>query len=68
MPDKKLTFQEEYKLDIVLKALQTELSSIEAVKLLGISRRQLQRLKNAVAYRGRDAVIHGLKGKKSNRQ
>lgn len=63
---KKLTPQEQYKLDIVTRARNKQIKSTYAAKLLGISTRQLRRLKRDVHKQGKRAVIHKLKGRASN--
>lgn len=60
------TSEEQYKLDIITKILKKEVKPGMAAKLLGISTRQIRRLKNKVKENGTSAVVHKLKGKRSN--
>lgn len=60
------TSEEQYKFDVITKILKKEMKSGMAAKLLGISTRQIRRLKNNVRENGISAVIHKLKGKRSN--
>lgn len=58
--------EEQYKFDVITKILKKEIKPGMAAKLLGISTRQVRRLKNNVRQDGISAVIHKLKGKRSN--
>lgn len=60
------TSEEQYKLDIITKILKKEMKPGMAAKLLGISTRQIRRLKNNVKEDGISAIVHKLKGKHSN--
>ncbi len=60
------TSEEHFKFDVITKVLKKEIKSGHAAKLLGISTRQVRRLRNAVKHAGIEAVTHGLKGKQSN--
>lgn len=60
------TSEEQYKLDVITKILKKKMKSGMAAKLLGISTRQIRRLKNNVKENGISAVVHKLKGKWSN--
>lgn len=60
------TSKEQYKLDVIIKVLKKEIKPGMAVKLLGISSRQVRRLKNKTKKEGISAVIHKLRGRKSN--
>jgi len=60
------TSEERYKFDVVTKVINKEIKPGLAAKLLGISTRQVRRLKIAVQDNGIEAVIHGLKGKQGN--
>lgn len=61
-----LTSEEQYKFDVLTKVLNKEIKSGVAAKLLGVSTRQIRRLKIAVQDEGQNAVIHKLKGKQGN--
>lgn len=60
------TSEEQYKFDVITKVINKEMKPGMAAKVLGISPRQIRRLKINVLDNGRDAVVHGLKGKQSN--
>ncbi len=60
------TSEEQYKLDVITKILKKEIKPGMGAKLLGISTRQIRRLKNNVREDGISAVVHKLKGKRSN--
>lgn len=66
MANPTLTEKERYKFDIITKIISKEMKPGQAGKLLGISPRQVRRLKHAVKEKGMIAVLHGLKGKPSN--
>src|ERR1039458_6642421 len=66
MADRTLTAEEHYKLDIITKVIKKEIKSGQAAKLLGVSPRQIRRLKVAFRAQGITAVIHKLKGKFGN--
>lgn len=61
-----LTPEEEYKFDVINKVIIKELKSGQAAKMLGISTRQIRRLRHAVYMEGKEAIIHKLKGQPSN--
>lgn len=61
-----LTPREQYKFDVITKVINKEIKPGQAAKLLGISPRQVRRLKIAVSDGGDQTVIHGLKGKQGN--
>lgn len=60
------TSEEQYKFDVITKVLKKEIKPGIAAKLLGISSRQVRRLRNKVKKEGMFAVIHKLKGKRGN--
>lgn len=62
-----LTPEQQYKFDVITKVLQKQLKSGQAAKLLGISTRQVRRLKTAIKRDGQRAIVHRLKNKPSNR-
>lgn len=66
MADCALTPEEQYKYDVVSKVINKEIKPGLAAKFLGISTRQIRRLKIAVQEEGSQAMIHGLKGKFGN--
>jgi hypothetical protein len=61
-----LTPQEQYKFDVITKVISKEIKTGHAAKLLGLSPRQILRLRLAAQKQGSNAVIHGLKDKQSN--
>ncbi|MDE2026622.1 MAG: ISNCY family transposase [Patescibacteria group bacterium] len=61
-----LTQKETEKLHIIQQASAGLLTNEKAALMLGISIRQVQRLKKKVQHEGKAAVIHKLKGKQSN--
>lgn len=66
MPDIPLKDEEKQKLEVVSSLLQRNLTNGQAAKKLGLSIRQIQRLKLEVKKHGHLALIHKLKGKPSN--
>jgi hypothetical protein len=58
--------EEQYKFDIITKVIKKEIKSGHAAKLLGVSPRQIRRLKISVKKEGASAVVHKLKGKLGN--
>lgn len=66
MADSIHTSEEQYKLDVITKILKKEIKPGVGAKLLGISTRQIRRLKHTVKEDGITAVVHKLKGKRSN--
>ncbi len=66
MAAKTLTEQERYKWSVITGVIKKETKPGQAAKLLGISARQVRRLKIAVKQNGEKAVKHGLKNKQSN--
>lgn len=60
------TPEEQYRLTVITKVIDKEMKPGQAAKLLGISTRQIRRLKLAVQDGGITAVVHGLKGKQGN--
>ncbi len=61
-----LTEQEQYKLNVITKVLKKEIKPGVGAKLLGITTRQIRRLRDSVRQSGESAVIHKLKGKQGN--
>lgn len=61
-----LNSSERYKLEVVKGSIDRKFTNDVASKLLGISERQLQRLKASVRKYGSAAVVHKLKGRISN--
>lgn len=51
------------RLDVVKRIEDGMLTVVEGAKVLGLSKRQVRRLRRAVRERGRDGVIHGLAGR-----
>ncbi len=60
------TQKEQKKLAIIQGTLTGKLTNEQAAIMLGISTRQIKRLKKKVREEGTLAVVHGLKGKQSN--
>jgi hypothetical protein len=58
--------KEQTKFDVIKKTLSGELTNFQAGQILGISVRQIKRLRKAVRKEGEQAIIHKLKGKPSN--
>lgn len=63
-----MTPKEQYRFAVITKVINKEVKPGVAARMLDISSRQLRRLKIAVLDNGKDAVIHGLKGKHGNHQ
>lgn len=57
-----LSDKERTRLDVVKKLLAKKITNDLAAKTLGISSRQVKRLKKRVRNEGKQAIIHGLKG------
>jgi transposase len=55
-------------LDAVGRIAAGELTVGEAAKVLGLSRRQVQRIRRRVEKRGKDGVVHGNRGRSSGRR
>lgn len=64
--DISLTPKEQYKLTVIRQTLRNEMTNGQAGKLLGISVRQVRRLKRLVEKDGETGIIHRLKGKPGN--
>lgn len=60
------TSKEQYKFDVITKVLKKEIKPGLAARLLGISTRQVRRLKISVREHGVSATVHKLKGKPGN--
>ncbi|PIP74602.1 MAG: hypothetical protein CO135_01525 [Candidatus Levybacteria bacterium CG_4_9_14_3_um_filter_35_16] len=61
-----LTKREEEKLVVINDCLSRKITKAQAATILGISTRQVKRLKSKVRESGTLAVIHRLKGRQSN--
>lgn len=68
MVDIELTPEEQYKYDVISKIINLEIKPGAAAKLLGVSTRQIRRLRAAVVDGGSQAIVHRLKGKSGNRR
>src|SRR3989344_4142702 len=68
MPNTPFKEKEQQKLLIITNLLKRKITNSEAAKQLGLSIRQVQRLKNGIKKHGSLALIHKLKGKPSNHQ
>lgn len=53
---------------IMKRVIDNEIDATEASKLLKLSTRQIRRLKSAVSKKGADGLVHGNRGKPSNRR
>lgn len=60
------TPEEQYRFAIITKVIDKEMRPGQAAKLLGVSTRQIRRLRITVQDDGIAAVVHGLKGKQGN--
>ena len=58
-----LTMQQQKRIEIIERALRTDLTVIEAAMVLGVSERQCYRLKKRVKDQGVKGVIHGNRGR-----
>jgi len=56
------------RLDAVGRIAAGELTVGEAAKVLGLSRRQVQRIRGKVEKRGKHGVVHGNRGRRSRRR
>ena len=63
---KKLTPREQEKLDIINDLLSHKIKNGQAAAMLGITTRQVKRLKKKVREQGALAVVHSLKGRGGN--
>src|SRR5476649_669271 len=63
-----LTPEEKYKMLVITQVINKEIKPGHAAKLLGLSVRQIRRLKITLNQAGKQAIVHGLKGKESNHQ
>lgn len=66
MAQARLNQREQEKLTVITDALSGKLTKTQAALMLGISTRQVKRLKSRMRKEGALAVVHQLKGKKSN--
>ena len=63
-----LTPNEQKRFAIIKASLSKKITNAQVATHLGVSIRQVQRLKAAVRDKGEQAVIHGLRNKPSNRR
>lgn len=61
-----LNENEKYKFEIISSAICGKITNQVASRLLGLTKRQVQRMKTSVKKLGEVGVIHKLKGRKSN--
>lgn len=54
--------------EVISRVVRKEITSVKATTLLGLSKRQIRRLKNRVKKDGPSGLIHGNRGKSSNNQ
>lgn len=63
-----MTSKELTKYDIIMECINQKINGTEASKKLGLSTRQVRRIKAKVKKRGAKGIIHGNRGKTSNRK
>jgi len=63
-----LSQQERERLRVLHEVQQRHLTQVEAAKRLQVTDRQVRRLLLALEERGDGAVVHGLRGRPSNRR
>lgn len=63
-----ITAQESYRVEVITELIARELTNNLAAKKLGISKRQVQRMKKRVLKYGPAGLIHAGRGKASNRR
>jgi len=61
-----LTQKEQAKLEVITNVLAYKITNGQAAAMLGMTKRQIQRLKKKVVEQGSVAVVHHLKGKQGN--
>lgn len=61
-----LNEKEQCRYDVISLALEKKIENKQAAKMLGLSTRQIRRLKSTMVTYGKGSVVHGLKGKRSN--
>jgi len=66
MSDIILSVKEQDKLKIINTARERKITNGQAAKMLGISVRQIKRLKKKIREQGSSGIVHQLKGKQSN--
>ena len=59
-----LTMRQWKRVDIIRSALEQKMTTRQAAQILGLSRRQVQRLKKRVRQKGPPGVLHGNRGRK----
>lgn len=68
MADTELTPSEEYRYEVLSQVINKEIKPGAAAKLLGVSTRQIRRLRAMVIDGGSQTLVHKLKGKTGNHQ
>lgn len=66
MPAPSLTDSEQFKLKIIQETIKSKRTNAQAAKLLNLSIRQIKRLKKETRQKGKQAIVHQLKGKVGN--
>lgn len=66
MAENRFSSEEQFKFQIITEVIDRKIKSGQAAKILGVSIRQIRRLRHGVEKNGITAVIHGLKGKQGN--
>jgi len=64
----KLTMKESQKYQIIQKLINKQITNREASKMIGISKRQVQRVKLKVANQGIIGIVHQNRGRTGNRR
>ncbi len=63
-----LTGKEQEKLRVINEAITNNMTNAQAAKMLGLSVRQVKRLKKTVRISGHQGIVHKLKGTQGNRR
>ncbi len=63
-----LTMRDEKRLDIIQRVLRSELTVVQAARVMGVSERQCYRVKARVGRAGAKGVVHGNRGRPCKRK
>ncbi len=63
-----LTMRDEKRLDIIQRVLRSELTVVQAARVMGVSERQCYRVKARVGRAGAKGVVHGNRGRPCRRK
>jgi hypothetical protein len=66
MVESKTTASEQEKVAILTAANEGKITNAHAAKQLGLSVRQVQRIKTRLRLKGASGIVHKLKGEQSN--